>query len=252
MNDRSRPDWWRTYFDTDFQRIYAPLLPIADTLEAVEAVFELTGMATGTRILDLACGWGRHSVEFWRAGATVTGMDRSFDLLRRGRDDPDGSQVGWVCADLRALPFRRCFDVVACLFSSLGYFDAEDDDLRVLQQVGTVLSEDGLLVIETIHRDAVVRDYTERDWWQSEDGAVVFVEREFDAIEGVTREWLRWRDADGTLGEKFHSARIRSATEWKRLLNSAGFEVIAWHGGWHAEPFDHASERLVVIATLAR
>jgi SAM-dependent methyltransferase len=243
------PEWWKTYFDADFHRLYRPLLPPEETEEAVQAVLELTGLSAGMRVLDLACGWGRHAVELAAAGLQVAALDRALPLLRLGSAGPGGDRVAWVCGDLREIPLAPSFDAVVCLFSSLGYFGSDAEDLRVLEEVRRLLATEGVFVLETVHRDGVVRDYVERDWWEGEDGETVFVDREFDVIQGVTREWLRWTRPDGATGEKFHSARIRSASEWKDLLLRAELEPIAWYGGWDGGPFDHTSERLIVVAT---
>jgi SAM-dependent methyltransferase len=243
------PAWWTSYFDSDFLRLYRALLPPAEAQLAAASVVELLGLAPSSRILDLACGWGRHAREFAELGIEVVGVDRSETLLRHAAAAaPSEGRPGWVCADIRELPFRPAFDAVVCLFSSLGYFLSDEEDLRALRAARDALTARGTLVLETMHRDGAVREYAERDWWDGEGGEHVWVEREFDALEGVTREAIRWLRPDGTVGEKHHVARIRTATEWNALLCAAGFFPVAWYGGWELEPFSHSSATLIVLA----
>jgi SAM-dependent methyltransferase len=244
-------EWWRSYFDENFSRFYRPILPPDEPQHAADAIVELLGLRPGDRVLDLACGWGRHAVELARRGLAVVGLDRSEILLREARATDRVARPVWVCGDVRELPFRGGFDAVVCLFSSLGYFLSDAEDLRVLTAVREVLRPGGSLVLETMHRDAVVREYAERDWWKGEAGEHIWVEREFDALEGITHETLRWTGAGGERGEKVHASRVRSATEWGGLLSAAGLEPVAWYGGWELEPFSHASASLVVIADRA-
>lgn len=242
-------EWWSDYFDEDFLRIYRQVVPELEAREAVQAIHGLVGLAPGSIVLDLACGWGRHSHELARQGVRVIGVDRSEFLLRHASGIRSGyGSPGWVRADMRELPFRGCFDVVLSLFSSLGYFLSDEEDVRVLREVRSVLRPHGHFVLETMHRDAVVRDYAERDWWWGEDGERVWVEREFDPVAGVTRETLRWLRRDGTGGKKVHTARVRTATEWDRLLRTAGLEPVGWYGGWEMTRFELASETMVVLA----
>ncbi len=77
------------------------------------------------------------------------------------------------------------------------------------------------------------------------------LERTFDAVGGISHELLRWRDREGRSGEKPHSIRIRSASEWDALLQRAGWRPIEWVGGWDLEPFTHKSERLIVVSEKA-
>jgi hypothetical protein len=96
----------------------------------------------------------------------------------------------------------------------------------------------------------VVRGFAERDWWETEGGATVWVEREFDAVEGVTREWTRW-SRGGRAGEKYHELRVRTASEWDALLREAGLLPLEWWGDWECAPFLHTSEDLIVVAQRA-
>jgi SAM-dependent methyltransferase len=214
----------------------------------VAGLREMVPLEPGAEILDVACGWGRHSVALAQSGFRVTGMDLSDTLLRHAASVAEraGVAVEWHRGDMREIPFRGRFDAVLSLFSSLGYFLSDEEDLRVLRGAHDALRPGGCFVLETMHRDHAVAGYTERDWWETEDGATVWVEREFDAVDGVSREWTRWRRGSRS-GEKFHELRIRSATEWGVLLKSAGLEPVEWYGDWELAPFVHSSEDLIVI-----
>jgi SAM-dependent methyltransferase len=182
----------------------------------------------------------------------VTGLDLSETLLERGRKRAAaaGVEVDFVHGDMREIPWRGRFDAVLSFYSSLGYFLSDDEDLRVLRGAREALRSDGVFVLETMHRDHIVGDYAARDWWEADDGTTVWVEREFDAVEGVSREWLRWSKA-GKGGEKYHELRIRTATEWDRLLRAAGLVPVDWYGDWELAPFIHTSEDLIVVCRRA-
>ena len=244
--------WWQEYFDTRFVGIYRDFLTPERTAREVEGITSIIPLAEKARILDLACGWGRHSIELARAGFRVTGADLSETLLARARKraQATGVEVEWVRADMREIPWTGEFDAVLSLFSSLGYFLSDQEDLRVLRAAHRALRPGGWLLLETMHRDHLVGDYAERDWWETEDGTFVWVERELDAVEGVSREWLRWRKGEQA-GEKFHALRVRNATEWDALLRTAGFEPVEWYGDWELAPFLHTSEDLIVLARRA-
>lgn len=249
MADPGAGEWWADYFDEDFVALYRPFLPPERTLEEAAGAAEMLGLERGDRVLDLACGWGRHSLELAAAGARVTGLDRSAHLLEVARRAAlqAGRRVAWVRADMRRLPFREAFDAAVSLFSSLGYFGSDAADLEVLRGVRRALRPGGRFLLETMHRDQVAREFVERDWWPGADGAHVWVEREFDAVAGVSHERLRWRRGRRS-GEKRHSIRVRSATEWAALLEDAGLRPESWFGDWDLSPFELGSERLVVVA----
>jgi cyclopropane fatty-acyl-phospholipid synthase-like methyltransferase len=242
-------DWWAEYFDETFLRIYRALLGPERTAAEVAAIVELLDLEEGSDVLDVACGWGRHAVELADRGYAVTGVD--FSPLLLGEAARVASETGVELtlhqADMREMEFDARFDGAVSLFSSLGYFGSDAEDARVLAGVRRALRPGGRFVLDTMHRDLIARDFVERDWWPTPEGDHVWVEREFDPIDGVSLEVLRWREAGGREGEKTHSIRIRTATEWKALLTAAGLHAEEWFGSWDLEPLSHASPRLIVL-----
>ncbi|HEU4562219.1 MAG TPA: class I SAM-dependent methyltransferase [Longimicrobium sp.] len=244
--------WWEAYFDETFVSVYRDFLTPERTQREVEGLLEMVPLPPGGEVLDLACGWGRHSIALARAGFRVTGVDQSETLLARGckRAQAAGVNVEFVRGDMREIAWRGRFDAVLSLYSSLGYFLSDDEDLRVLRGAAGALRPDGMFVLETMHRDHIVGDYASRDWWETDDGITVWVEREFDAVEGVSREWTRWSKGKES-GEKYHELRIRTATEWDALLRRAGLVPLDWYGDWELAPFTHASTDLIVVCRKA-
>ncbi|MEX2570654.1 MAG: class I SAM-dependent methyltransferase [Gemmatimonadota bacterium] len=242
-------EWWTEYFDEVFLRIYRPLLDSKRTEAEIDAALHVLQLLPTASVLDVACGWGRHALELASRGFAVTGYDQSAYLLEQAEQcaSDGGVEVRWRRGDMRALPFHAEFDAALSLFSSLGYFGDDHEDETVLSGIRSAVKTGGSLLLETMHRDLVAREFAERDWWETPDGDTVRVDREFDAIAGVSRERLHWRAADGAEGEKFHAIRIRSASEWKRLLEGAGWRPIEWFGNWELDPFTHQSERLIVL-----
>jgi SAM-dependent methyltransferase len=241
-------EWWKGYFDARFLEVYRPLLSAKRTRREAAAVLKLLGLPGGARILDAGCGWGRHSIQLATAGCRVTGVDRAELLLREGRAAGREAQadVAWVNADVRALPFRSVFDAAISLFSSLGYFSSDAEDGVALRSIRDALRPGGAFLLETMHRDRLAREYEERDWWEMDDGTVVRVERDWDAVRGVSLERLV-SDGPGGRWEKSHAIRVRSATEWGDLLRAAALEPVAWCGDWRLRRFASTSPHLIVL-----
>ncbi len=245
-----KADWWADYFDETFVELYRSFLTPERTRREVRGLLKLLELRPGAAVLDLACGWGRHSVELARRGYTVTGLDWSPTLLAHARRRARRARVEieWVQGDMRELPWTERFDVVLSLFSSLGYFLSDEEDLRVLRSGRQALRPGGHLVLETMHRDHVVTHYAERDWWEAPRELTVWAEREWDALTGVSHETVRWRQGERE-GEKHHAIRVRTATEWLALLAEAGFEPVDCYGDWDQTPFTHSSENLILLAS---
>jgi ubiquinone/menaquinone biosynthesis C-methylase UbiE len=250
---RPAPPWWRGYFDDVFFRLHDPLFPEAASRREAGAMLELLGLPVGARILDAPCGWGRHTRLFAATGLDAVGADLSIELLRRAhagraRRRRRRSAESYVACDLRFLPFAdHSFDAVVNVFTSLGLFAADRDDLQALREARRVLAPGGRFLLETMHRDEVIAAYAERDAWTLPDGTEVEVRRRFDPVAGVSHERLSWRRGNEH-GEKRHALRLRTATEIDALLRAAGFGSVEYYGGWEGERFTRRSERLIAIA----
>lgn len=103
-------------------------------------------------LLDVACGTGHHLRNRRRRFADVAGVDISPAMLRRAREElPD---VPLELGEMLSFRLRRRFDVVTCLFSSIGYLLALDDVHRAVANMADHLQPAGLLIVEPwIHPD---------------------------------------------------------------------------------------------------
>jgi SAM-dependent methyltransferase len=236
--------WWRDYFGADFFELHVDLFPEELSRREVAGMLELLRIPVAARILDVPCGWGRHSVLFAEQGYTVVGADLSFDLLRRAEPGPL-----YAAADVRAQPFPDgAFDVVINVFTSLGLFLDDAEDLAALREAHRLLKPGGRFLLESMHRDDVVADYAERDRWVLPDGTQVRVRRRFDPVQGISHERLQWRKGERG-GRKQHALRLRTATEVAALLQAAGFNDVDYYGDWDGRPFTHRDSSLIAVAT---
>lgn len=251
--------WWRTYFDDRYFEMHDPLFPEQRSRREVGGIRELLGLPVGARLLDAPCGWGRHTELLAAAGLEAVGADLSHELLRRVAhtgagagprpERLDGAAAAvYAAADIRFLPFPdRSFDAVLNVYTSLGLFLDDADDIAALREARRVLTPEGALLLETMHRDDVVAHYAERDRWTLPDGTEVRVRRRFDPLSGVSHERLVWRRG-AEQGRKAHALRLRTATEIDALLRAAGFAAIEYFGDWDGTPFHHRADSLIAVA----
>jgi len=242
-----RTAWWRHSFDDEYYRLHAPLFPEEASRSEVSSMLELLGLPDGARVLDAPCGWGRHTGLLTEAGFRAFGIDLSPALIRRARTRRK-RRPSFAAADLRSLPFAaEVFNAVLNVFTSLGIFHADADDVRMLREAKRVLAPGGRFLLETMHRDDVVRHYAARDRWSLPDGTRITAERTFDPVTGLSHErWLWRRGAER--GEREHVLRLRTATEVAGLLRRAGFRDARFYGDWDGSPLGLESPRLIAVA----
>ena len=113
--------------------------------ERLMAIFKEQQSSGGTRLLDVACGTGRH-LEFLKARYDVEGMDISSELLAIARQRNPG--VSFHHADMTAFDLGQTFDIVTCLFSAIGYVKTLENLSRAVACMARHLTRGGILVIE--------------------------------------------------------------------------------------------------------
>lgn len=245
--------WWVDYFDERYLDVFAASFSDEHTQAEARAVVDFLKLPADAHILDLACGQGRHAIALAQMGFRVTGLDYAPVLLDRARAAATqaGVDVTWVEGDMRALPWLAEFDAVINLTTAFGYFKTDEENEAVLRQVARVLRPGGQFLIETLHRDYIVREYQQHDWYETDDGLLVWTLRLFDAIKGRTTVVERYRTPEGEEGERYHTIRVYTATEMHAMLRRAGLDPVDTWGEWDGDVFNFDSTRLIVRATLS-
>lgn len=135
-------DWYVSAFDG----ATADMAWTDRTESEVDRALKMLRPQGGERVLDLACGSGRHSLELRRRGFEVVGADISPELLEiaRGEAASEGLEVGFVEADLRELDFEAEFDLVLNLNDgAVGYFETEAENHRTFEVIARALRPGG-------------------------------------------------------------------------------------------------------------
>ena len=244
----SSAETWDAFFSDFYLRAYAGEERDEEAEAQALAAARLSGCPEGGDLLDVPCGFGRHSIPMARAGYRVTGVDRSEALLAEGRRR--AGHARWpklVRADYRDLPFADAsFDAGVNLFSSLGYL-GDEEDTKALAEIGRVLRPDARLVIEIMHRDLLVRVFREQDWRLLGAGRLLLERRTFDPAAGVAQVTQTLIDGAGERDSRSYSMRVYCATELLALLDAAGFAEARCHGDLDGAQFT-SSTRLVIVA----
>lgn len=244
-------DW---YLDEKFWDTFYDLMFCPDHFAEAEAqapkLLELAGVRPES-VLDLGCGPGRHALPMARAGCRVTAVDASEFLLAdlRRRADAAKLEIRTEQADMRSYRVTEAFDLVLLMWTSFGYFEAEADHRRVLDNIRAGLRPGGRLLLDLVGLEYLCRNLQPVHLTELDDGRIL-VERPVltEAMTRLDNEWLLIE------GDRVHRAafshRVWSAGEIRALLNAAGFEVIGIHGNIEGEDYALDSERMVVIAGL--
>ncbi len=247
--------WYKTWFDSPY---YAMLYRHRDDDEAqffIDSLVHSVALPPGGRVLDLACGTGRHSAYLRRLGYEVVGVDLSTARVERARQlhqQPDDTRLQFHQGDMRHLLddgrpawAERPFDLVLNLFTSIGYFNEVGENQQALHQVRQLLAPNGYFIIDFFNADKVVRELRASEELQI-DGV------QFEIRRRVEHEHIvkRIRITDGPRMLHFsESVQLLHLREFERLLKREQLSLVRTWGDYGGAPFDELeSDRLILFA----
>ena len=127
-------EWFAGWFDSPYYHLLYRHRDHEEAAAFIDALMQALQPKPDDHILDLACGAGRHSNYLANKGYTVTGLDLSKESIARAKANA-ADNVSFGVADMRQLDAKAEYDLVLNLFTSFGYFEDFDDNLRVLKGV---------------------------------------------------------------------------------------------------------------------
>lgn len=235
-------DWFEEWFGEDYLDIYQH----RDETEAERAIELIATNLAGRpidRVLDLACGAGRHTKVLRERWWTV-GLDLSMSLLKVARrESPDGP---YVRADMRELPFAvESFDLVVNLFTSFGYFENDSDHVRVLSRVCESMKQGGMLVIDYLNASQVRRDLVPYDE-RAENGITIEQRRTISSDDRFVEKTITLRERGK---EYIERVRLLSPSDLQGMLLAAGFKVVRFFGDYGGADWTEDSPRTILFAS---
>lgn len=187
-----------------------------------------------TRILDIGCGTGRHSIELAKRGYNITGVDLSDSQLNRAKEKASvqGLKIDFQKHDARNLPFANEFDLAIMLCEG-GFPLMETDEMNfhILQNAAKSLKENSKLIFTTLNGlfplFHSVKDFLDS---QKEEGNATYAENSFDLMTFRDTNITTVEDDSGNKRELHCNERYYVPSEITWLLKSLGFKTIDIYG----------------------
>jgi SAM-dependent methyltransferase len=233
--------WYEEWFNEDYLAFYEHR-NLEEAEGDVESLIRLLQLTGSERVLDLACGAGRHVICFAERSYDVTGLDLSAVLLARARAEiaKRNLTAKFHRRDMRDLEGLGQFDLVTNFFTSFGYFEDPADDLHVLEAVRGILTSEGRLVMDLSHPYEVHH----RLVTQSQElaaGTPVAVKRYLEADRVVKEIYFPHR----TYVER---VRVYDREELEALCRRARLVVTNWYGDFDGTPWHPHGSRQILVA----
>ena len=149
-------NWFASWFDTPYYHILYKDRDYTEAKAFMDTLTNYLNLPEDAKILDLACGKGRHSIYLNELGYDVTGADLSENSIKAA-SAYSNEKLHFMVHDMRE-PFDEKFDAIFNLFTSFGYFENDEDNLTTLKAIRDSLSEYGFAVIDFMNVHYVLKN----------------------------------------------------------------------------------------------
>ena len=152
--------WYHEWFN---EKEYLLLYQHRDEVEAnqlINLIEKEINLKTNSKVLDLCCGNGRHSILLSKRGYLVTGVDLSDNLLNIAKKNAilNNLDIRFIKSDMREINFKNEFDLTLNLFTSFGYFSTEEENEKVIKNIYMALKKNGYLVIDFFNKEYLINN----------------------------------------------------------------------------------------------
>ncbi len=242
INNPQTSSWFASWFDTKYYHI---LYKDRDCNEAQFFMDNLThylNLPEDSKILDLACGKGRHSVYLNSLGYDVTGADLSENSITEASKS-ENATLHFKVHDMRDV-FEIKYDAIFNLFTSFGYFKNDEDNLTTLKAIRNSLTEYGFACIDFMNVDYVIENLVSQEIKKVDD--IDFHIKRYVKDNYIYKE-ISFEDE----GKQFHfTERVQALrlADFERMMEEAEIYLLDIFGNYKLQPFyKNQSERLIMI-----
>ncbi|MCA0131791.1 class I SAM-dependent methyltransferase [Winogradskyella alexanderae] len=241
MNNSTK-QWYASWFDTPFYHI---LYKDRDYEEAQIFMDNLTSylnIPENGKILDLACGKGRHSVYLNKIGFNVTGIDLSEKSINYAKQF-ENETLRFKVHDM-SKPYLDTFDAVFNLFTSFGYFEDESCNLDTIKSIKQELNSDGFGVIDFMNVNYVVENLVPHDTKSME--GIEFHQKRFLEDGYIIKDInFNYNNEDYKFQERVKAFRLE---DFQELFDEANVHLLDVFGDYNLNKYRaDLSERLIMI-----
>ena len=239
----SSNEWFETWFDSHYYHILYKDRGDTEARIFIDNISLYLNFLPNDKILDLACGKGRHSIYLNKKGLLVEGIDLSEESIEYAKQF-ENERLQFHQHDMRKVYKLNYFDFILNLFTSFGYFQTDQENQQAITAMEKSLQSEGRIVLDFFNTEKVLD---------------TLVEYEEKTIEGITFKILKTIEEDFIVkdiyfedkGKEFHfQERVRAipSFDFLRYFRNAGLTVARIFGDYDLSEFEEGiSERMIFV-----
>ncbi|PKB15426.1 bifunctional 2-polyprenyl-6-hydroxyphenol methylase/3-demethylubiquinol 3-O-methyltransferase UbiG [Flavobacterium sp. 5] len=243
QNQNTNPEnWFASWFDSPYYHILYKERNYREAQLFMDNLTHYLNLPEKAKVLDLACGKGRHSIYLNQLGFDVIGADLSENSITEAQKNSNKT-LHFQVHDMREV-FEDKFDAIFNLFTSFGYFENDEDNLTTLKAIKESLTEYGFAVIDFMNVTNVLNTLVPEEV------------KTVDSIDFHIKRYLKdghiYKEIDfDDQGHHYHfTEKVKALTlkDFEQMMEEAGIFLLDIFGDYKLKKFHKTeSERLIMI-----
>ncbi|MFZ1320516.1 MAG: class I SAM-dependent methyltransferase [Ignavibacteria bacterium] len=242
--------WYKEWFS---DKLYLDIYSHRNEEEAghmIDLIQRNIDISTGAKVLDVACGAGRHSLQLAKRGFHVTGFDLSEFLINEAKNSladakENELKVKFLIKDMRKFNFKKSFDLAVNIFTSFGYFDNDEENFSVIKNISDSLGKGGFFVFDFINSGNIKNTLVPNS--RNKFGNIVVIQKRRIEDGFIIKDIIV--NKSGEIRNFKEILKLYSSKELVKCFSKFNFKVKKLFGDYYGNKFDEKkSKRLIIIA----
>lgn len=235
--------WYKSWFDTEFYHLLYCHRDMSEAEAFIALLKQTLQLPNGAKVLDVACGKGRHAITLNKLGLDVTGIDLSANSITEAKKW-ENETLHFAEWDMRHTFRKNAFDIAVNLFSSFGYFENDEDDAKAIKAMSESLKKGGLLIMDYINTQYAITHLKPREIINR--GEVQFhIQKKVEA--GFIKKKIEFI-VNGENHSYEEQLKVINKAAFETLFIANGLTIEHTFGDYALQPFHAAnSPRLILI-----
>ena len=240
----NKSDWFTDWFNTSYYHTLYKDRNDKDAQLFIRNIIDFLKIPLTSHLLDLPCGKGRHSIYLNSLGYKVTGADLSQNSIKAAKIH-ENSTLDFKLKDMRK-PFELKYDAIFNLFTSFGYFENDEDDILVLENIKKGLNKNGLLILDFLNVVTVKNNLVKKEV-KTVDNITFNIQREIK--NGFILKHISFYDK-GIKHAFLERVKYIDLKKFENYFSEAGLRIHHVFGDYHLSKFNpNTSKRLIFVVS---
>mgnify|MGYP001471103716 CR=1 FL=1 len=236
-------EWFESWFNTEYYHILYSNRDYAEAEKFISKLINFLSPKPGAKFVDIACGKGRHSLYINKLGYDVVGYDLSKESILEANKKAK-KNLKFYTHDMRQIFRTNYFDFALNLFTSFGYFKSKRDEVNAIKASAGNLKKDGILVIDFLNRDKVIKDFLAKE-------NKIINGIEFKISKQIQNNQII-KSINFKINGKKHSfqecVKLLSLHDFRSYLKEGNLKITHTFGSYNLDEFKTTSDRLIIVA----